>query len=161
MQEDGKGKGTPRKMHSYPGRPAKHEWAKCLENPVNQKKPATKRAEAYYAHDKRCPASDASSLSDHRTALASDKSSKGYSGCLDYSDDKDNFAVSILALPRKQTKHDVLPSKKKLTITMSSRTRTLTTTQHWPNLVSWRHRTPQIPRWGRNTAVPRSLSASP
>ena len=79
-----------------------------------------KRAVAYYAHDKCCPASDATSLlSNHRTALASDKSSKGYSSCLDYSNNEDNFAIAILALPRKQAKREVLPSKKKLTLTMS------------------------------------------
>ena len=106
-------------MHSYSGRPAKHEWAECSESPANQKKPAAKRAEAYYAHDERHPASDAASLSKHRTALASDKSSKGYSCRSDHSDDEDNVAVAISALPCKQTKRDVLPPKRKLTIAMS------------------------------------------
>ena len=36
-----------------------------------------------------------------------------------------------------------------------------TTMRHWPNLVSWRHRTPQLPRWGRNAAVPRALNTTP
>ena len=106
-------------MHSYSGRPAKHEWAECSESPANQKKPAAKRAEAYYAHDKRHPASDAASLSEHRTALAGDKSSKGYSSRSDHSDDEDNLAVAISASPRKRAKRDVLPPKRKLTIAMS------------------------------------------
>ena len=106
-------------MHSYPGCPAKHGWAECLEKPANQKKPAAKRAEAYYAHNKRHPASNATSLSDHRTALASDKSSNEYNdSCSDYSNDEDNFAIAISAGPRKQAKRKV-PPKKKLTITMS------------------------------------------
>ena len=118
-EQDGKGKGSPCKMHSYSGRPAKHEWAECSESPANQKKPAAKRAEAYYAHDKCHPASDAASLSEHRTALASDKSSKGYSSCSDHSNDEDNFALTILALSCKQAKRNVLPPKRKLTIAMS------------------------------------------
>ena len=65
------------------------------------------------------PASDAASLSNHRTALGSDKSSKEYSSCSDYSDNKDNFAVAISTSPRKQAKREELPSKKKLTIAMS------------------------------------------
>ncbi len=48
-QKDGKGEGSPCKMHSYSGRPAKQEWAECSESPANQKKLAAKRAEAYYA----------------------------------------------------------------------------------------------------------------
>jgi hypothetical protein len=104
-------------MHSSPGRPAKHGWAECSENPANQKKPAAKRPKAYYAHDERCPASNAASLSDHRTALASE--SDGYNdSCLDYSDDKDNFAVAISTVPRKRAKRKV-PPKKELTIVMS------------------------------------------
>jgi hypothetical protein len=106
-------------MHSYSGRPAKHEWAECSESPANQKKPAAKRAEAYYAHDKRHPASDTASLSEHRTALAGDKSSKGYSSRSDHSDDEDNLAVAISASPRKRAKREVLPPKRKLTIAMS------------------------------------------
>ena len=106
-------------MHSYSGRPAKHEWAECSESPANQKKPAAKRAEAYYAHDKRHPASDAASLSKHRTALAGDKSSKGYGSRSDHSDDKDNLAITISASPHKQAKRKVLPPKRKLTIAMS------------------------------------------
>ncbi len=77
-EKDGKGKFTPCKMHSSLGRPAKHGWVECSENPANQKKPAAKRPMAYYAHDKRRPASDAASLSDHRTAPASDGSSDEY-----------------------------------------------------------------------------------
>jgi hypothetical protein len=88
-------------------------------SPANQKKPAAKRAEAYYAHNERHPASDAASLSEHRTALASNKSSKGYSSCLDHSDNEDNFAIAISASPRKRAKCNVLPPKRKLTITMS------------------------------------------
>ena len=101
-EKNGKGKFTPCEMHSYPGRPAKHIWAKCLENLANQKKPAVKRPKAYYVHDERHPASNAASLSDHRTALASDKSSDKYDNShSDYSNDKDNFAVAISAAPRK------------------------------------------------------------
>ena len=112
-EKDSKGK------YSYPGRPAKHGWAECSENTANQKKPATKRPEAYYAHDKRRPVSDATSLSDHRTALASDRSSDEYDDSRsDYSDDKDNFAVAILAAPCKKAKREV-PPKKELTIAMS------------------------------------------
>jgi hypothetical protein len=118
-EKDGKGKGSPCKMHSYSGHLEKHEWAERLESPANQKKPAAKHAEAYYAHDKRHPTSDAASLSEHRTALAGNKSSKGYSSCLDHSDDKDNLAVAISASPRKQAKGNVLPPKRKLTIAMS------------------------------------------
>ena len=106
-------------MHSYSSRPAKHEWAKCLESPANQKKPTAKRAEAYYAHNERHPASDAASLSKHCTALASNKSSKGYSSHSDHSNNKDNFAVAISAPSRKQAKRDVLPPKRKLTIAIS------------------------------------------
>ena len=69
--------------------------------------------------DKRHPASDVASLSEHRTALAGDKSSKGYSSRSDHSDNKDNFAVAILASPRKRAKRDVLHPKRKLTIAMS------------------------------------------
>ena len=118
-KKDGKGKGSPCEMHSYSGRPAKHEWAECSESPANQMQPAAKRVEAYYAHDKRHPASDAASLSEHRTALASDKSSKGYSSRSDHSDDEDNLAVAILTSLRKRAKRDVLPPKRKLTIAMS------------------------------------------
>ena len=70
-------------------------------------------------HNKRHPASDVASLSKHRTVLAGDKSSKGYSSCSDHSDDEDNLAVAISASPRKQAKCDVLPPKRKLTIAMS------------------------------------------
>jgi hypothetical protein len=69
-----------------------------------------------------CPASNAASLSDHRTALASDKSSDKYEDSRsDYSDDEDNFAVAILAAPCKQAKPEVceVPPKKELTIPMS------------------------------------------
>ena len=118
-EKDGKDKVTPCKTHSYPGCPAKHEWARCSENPANQKKPAAKRAEAYYVHDERCPASDAVSLGNLRTLLASKKSSKEYNSCSDYSDDEDNFAVTISALPCKQAKRMALPPKRKLTIAMS------------------------------------------
>ena len=106
-------------MHSYPGRPAKHSWAECLENLANQKKPAAKRAEAYYAHNKRCPASDAASLSNHGTVRASNKSSDEYDSCSDYSDDEDNFTVAISAAPRMQAKREALPPKKEFTIAMS------------------------------------------
>ena len=70
-------------------------------------------------HDKHHPASDVASLSKHRTVLADDKSSKGYSSCSDHSDDEDNLAVAISASPRKRAKRDVLPPKRKLTIAMS------------------------------------------
>ncbi len=119
-KKDGKGKFTPCEMHSYPGRPAKHGRAECSENPANQKKPAVKRAEAYYVHDERRPASDAASLSDHCMVWASNKSSdKYYDSRSDYSDKEDNFAVAISAAPCKQAKREVLPPKKELTIAMS------------------------------------------
>jgi hypothetical protein len=106
-------------MHSSPGRPAKQGWAECLENPANQKKPAAKRPVAYYAHDERRPASDAASLSDHRTAPASDGSSDEYGDSRsEYSNDEDNFAVAISPVPCKRAKRKVLP-KKELTIAMS------------------------------------------
>ena len=106
-------------MHSYPGRPAKHGWADYSENPANQKNPAAKRAEAYNAHDERRPESDATSISNHRTALASSKYSNEYNNsCSDYSDGKDNFTVAILATPRKQAQREV-PPKKEFTIGMS------------------------------------------
>ena len=118
-EKDGKGKFTLCEMHSSPGRPAKHGWAECSENPANQKKPAAKRPVAYYAHDERRPASDAASLSNHRTAPASDGSSNEYGDSRsEYSDDEDNFAVAISPVPRKQAKRKVLP-KKELTIAMS------------------------------------------
>ena len=118
-KKDGRGKSTPCKMHSYLGRLAKHSWADCLENPANQKKPAAKRAEAYYAHNEHCPASNAASLSNHHTALASNKSSDKYSSCSDYSNNKGNFTIAISTAPRKQAKGKALPSKKELTIAMS------------------------------------------
>ena len=117
-EKDGKGKFTPCKIHSYPGCPAKHGWAECSENPANQKKLAAKRAEAYYAHDERRPASKAASLSNHRTALADKFSNEYEDSRSDYSDDEDNFAVAISAAPRKRAKREV-PPKKELTITMS------------------------------------------
>jgi hypothetical protein len=70
-------------------------------------------------HDKRHPASDVASLSEHRTALAGDKSSKGYSNRSDHCDDEHNLAVAISVSPRKRAKRDVLPPKRKLTIAMS------------------------------------------
>ena len=118
-KKDGTGKSTPCKMHSYPGHPAKYSWAECSENPANQKKPTAKRAEAYYAHDERCPASNTASLSNHRTVLVSDKSNNEYSSRSDYSNDEDNFAVAISAVPCKQAKHKALPPKKELAIAMS------------------------------------------
>jgi len=60
-----------------------------------------------YAHNKRHPVSDAASLSEHRTALAGDKSSKGYSSLSDHSDDEDNLAVAISASPHKRAKRNV------------------------------------------------------
>ena len=118
-KNNGKGKATKCEMHSYLGRPGKRSWAECSENPANQKKPAAKRAEAYYAHNKRCPASNATSLSNHRMALASDKSSNEYSSCSDYSDNKDNFVVAISTAPCMRAKRKALPFKKELTIAMS------------------------------------------
>ncbi len=83
-------------MHGSPGHPAKHSWVEYSENPANQQKPAAKRPVAYYAHNERRPASDAASLSNHRTAPASDGSSDEYGDSRsDYSDDKDNFAVTV------------------------------------------------------------------
>ena len=70
-------------------------------------------------HDKHHPASDVASLSEHHTALAGDKSSKGYSSRLDHSDNEDNLAAAILASPCKQAKREVLPPKRKLNIAMS------------------------------------------
>ena len=118
-KNNGKGKATKCEMHSYLGRPGKRSWAECSENPANQKKPAAKHVEAYYAHEERHPASNATSLSNHRTALASNKSSDEYSSRSDYSDNEDNFAVAISTAPRKQAKREALPSKKELTIAMS------------------------------------------
>ena len=86
-------------------RPIKRSWQRSVRK--------------HTMHDKRHPASDAASLSEHRTVLASNKSSKGYSSRLDHSDDEDNFAVAISASPCKQAKRDVLPPKRKLTIAMS------------------------------------------
>jgi hypothetical protein len=114
-----RGKSTPCKMHSYPGGPTKHGWAECSENPANQKKPAAKRLEVYYAHNERRPASDAASLSKHRTVRASNKSRDEYNSCSDYSNNEDNFAVAISATPRKQAKREALPPKKEFTIAMS------------------------------------------
>ena len=118
-KNNGKGKATKCEMHSYLGRPGKRSWAECSENPANQKKPAAKHVEAYYAHEERHPASNATSLSNHRTALASNKSSDEYSSRSDYSDNEDNFAVAISTAPRKQAKREALPAKKELTIAMS------------------------------------------
>ncbi len=106
-------------MHSYSGRPAKHSWAECSENPANQKKPAAKHAEAYYAHDERCPASNAACLRDHRTVPAINKSSNEYSSRSVYSNDEDNFAVAISTAPCKQAKSKALLPKKELSIAMS------------------------------------------
>jgi hypothetical protein len=118
-ERDGKGSFTPCETHSSPGRPAKHSWAECSENPANQKKPAAKRPMAYYAHDERRPASDAASLSDHRTAPASDASSDEYGDSRSgYSDDEDNFAVAVTPVSRKRAKREVPPAKE-LTIAMS------------------------------------------
>ena len=65
------------------------------------------------------PASDAASLRDHRTALASNRSSNEYDDSRsDYSDDEENLSVAISAAPRKRAKRKV-PSKKELTIAMS------------------------------------------
>jgi hypothetical protein len=87
--------------------------------PGQPEKPAAKRPKAYYAHNERCPASDATSLSNHPTALASDRSSDEYNDSrLDYSNDEDNFAVAVSAGPCKQAKRKV-PPKKELTIVMS------------------------------------------
>jgi hypothetical protein len=97
--KDGKGKGNLCQTHSYPDHLAKHTWAKCAENPANQKKWAVKRAEAYYAHNERRPASDNESHSNHCMALVSN--SKESSRRLVYSKDKDNFAIAISALPCK------------------------------------------------------------
>ena len=106
-------------MHSYPGCPGKHSWTKCLENPANQKKPAAKHVEAYYAHDERRSASNAASLSDHCRVRAGTKSGNKYDSRSDYSDDEDNFAVAISAAPCKQAKRKALPPKKEFTIAMS------------------------------------------
>ena len=86
-------------------RPIKRSWQRSVRK--------------HTMHDKRHPASDVASLSEHRTALAGDKSSKGYSSRSDHSDDEDNLAVAISASPRKRAKRDVLPPKRKLTIAMS------------------------------------------
>jgi hypothetical protein len=104
-------------MHSYPDCPAKHTLAECSENPANQKKPA-KQVEAYYAHDACCLANDAKSYSNHLTAPASD--SKESSRRLEYSNNKDNFAVAISTLPCKQAKRGAQPPKRELTIAMSN-----------------------------------------
>ncbi len=83
-------------------RPIKRSWQRSVRK--------------HTMHDKHHPASDVTSLSEHRTALAGDKSSKGYSSRSDHSDDEDNLAVAILTSPCKRAKHDVLPPKRKLNI---------------------------------------------
>ena len=113
-----------------------------------KKKPAAKRAEAYYAHNKRRPASNAASLSDHHTVRASNKSDK-YDSRSDYSDDEDNFAVAISAAPRKRAKREALPPKKEFTIAMSESDNDTNDNAALANLVSWQHCTPQLPWWGR------------
>ena len=106
-------------MHSSLGCPAKHSWAECSENPANERKPAAKRPVTYYAHNKRRPASDAASLSDHCTAPASNASSDKYGDSRSgYSDDEDNFAVAVTPVSRKRAKREVPPAKE-LTIAMS------------------------------------------
>jgi hypothetical protein len=160
-KKDGKGKAAPCEMHSYLGRPTKHSWAECSENPTNQKKPAAKRAEAYYAHNKQRPASNATSLSNHRTVWASDKSSDKYSSCLDYSDDKDNFAVAISAAPCKQAKREALPPKKKLTIAMSELDNDINNNAASAKLGKLAALYATAPSWGRNAAVPRTLNETP
>ena len=91
--------------NAWRARPIKRSWQRCVRK--------------HTMHDKRHPASDVASLSEHRTALAGDKSSKGYSSRSDHSDDEDNLAVAISASPRKRAKRDVLPPRRKLTIAMS------------------------------------------
>ncbi len=54
--------------------------------------------------------------------------------------------------------------KRSLPLQCPSWTKALTMTRHRPNLVSWRHRTPQLLRRRRNAAVsriPRALNATP
>jgi hypothetical protein len=63
-------------------------------------------------------------------------------------------------LASKPSARHYLP-KRSLPLQCLSQTMAPTTTQHRPNLLSWRHRTPQLPRWGRNAAVPRALNGTP
>jgi hypothetical protein len=54
--------------------------------------------------------------------------------------------------------------KRSLPLQCPSRIMAPTTMRHWPNLVSWRHHTPQLPWWRRNATVPRvprALNATP
>ena len=63
-------------------------------------------------------------------------------------------------LASKPSARHYLP-KRSLPSQCLSRTMVLTTMQHWPNLVNWRHCTPQLFWWGRNAAIPRALNATP
>ena len=90
-----------------------------LGEPGQSKVAGSKACGSILRSQERCPASDTASLSNHPTA-PSNKSSEGYSSCLDYSNEEDNFAIAISALPCKQAKRKVLHTKKKLTITMSN-----------------------------------------
>ena len=112
---------TPCMMHSFPDRPAKHTWAKCSENPANQKKPA-KREQAYHAHDTRRPASNGPSSDDCRTDAASkSKDSSRRSVSSRRSGDSyvdNNYAVSINPSSRKRAKLNPPARKEKRTIAM-------------------------------------------
>jgi hypothetical protein len=132
----------------------KHGWAECSENPANKRSRqqsarkrttrttsaalrATPRASATIVRCRRVtspatstttvarttPTTKITLLLPFRPRLASEPSARYY-------------------LPKRS-----LPSRC-LSWTMAP-----TMTRHWPNLVSWRHCTPQLHRWGRNAAV--------
>ncbi|MFM7666140.1 MAG: hypothetical protein ACKO61_06690 [Actinomycetota bacterium] len=95
----------------------KHMWAECSEIPAN-KKPPSKRDQAYYAHDTHRPASDGSSNDNNRMEAASDDNDELSRGSKEsrrsYSsrdDGEDNYAVDFVA-PRKRAKPNP-PARKK------------------------------------------------
>ena len=104
-------------LHSWPDHPAKHTWANCSENPVNQKKPSAKREQAYYAYDTHRPASDGSSDDGHRMEPASDDelSQRLKASRLSYSSRDsgvDKYAVALTG-PRKRAKLNPSARKKR------------------------------------------------
>ena len=77
-----------------------------------------KREQAYYAHDNRRPASDASDNDDeYRTEAASDDDESSRRSNDSYADD--NYAVSITPTPRGHNKLNPPARKKRRTIAMS------------------------------------------
>ena len=95
-----------------PGSPGKARLSRMFGEPDQPEEAGGKHPKAYYAHDERRPARDAASLSDHCTALASDRSSNEYDDSRsDYSEDEDNFAIAISAAPCKRAKREVPPKR--------------------------------------------------